>query len=120
MTQPTDPHVSESVTLGLYAAFSGAGGVIGYACRTMQSGGSIKWARALTEGLSAAFIGIIVTFICKEMKLDAGWTGAIVGIAGWIGATASVKIIEAIVANRLGIKSLDPDTNREVSDTKVS
>lgn len=107
MQKPTEPDIANLVSLGLYAVFAGVGGMLGYLIRTIQSGGIIKWPRAVLEGFSAGFLGLVVTFICEALTLNSSWTGAIVGVSGWMGASASAKVVELLVARRLGITSAE-------------
>lgn len=105
MHKPSDPDTDDLIVLGVFAIFSGIGGIIGYLSRTLQSGGEIRLPRAILEGCSAAFIGLIVTFLCEAMHLNMCWTGAFVGVSGWMGATASVKIVEMVLSRRLGLSA---------------
>ena len=103
MQKPVDPQTNELIILGLFAFFSGCGGIVGYMSRTMQTEAKINPLRALFEGISAAFIGLVVTLLCEAIHLNMCWTGAFVGVSGWIGATASVKIIEVLLYRKLGV-----------------
>lgn len=113
MQKPEDPQTNDIIVLALFALFATVGGVIGYLSRTIQAGGEVKWPRAILEGFSAGFIGLVVTFLCEALHLNLCWTGAIVGVSGWMGATASVKIVEMVISRRLGL------TQKQIEDSKV-
>lgn len=78
---------------------------MGYSLRTINSGEKILLSRGLMEAIASAFVGVLVLLICQAMHLGNEWTGAIVGMAGWLGANATIQIIERIARKRLG---LDP------------
>jgi hypothetical protein len=84
----------------LFAAF---GGVIGYIMRSITSKREICFLRALIEGIAAGFVGMCVSLLCSSIGIDIRLSGAIVGVSGWIGANATVRIIERVIYKRLGI-----------------
>lgn len=102
----------------MYAILAASGGVLGYIMRAVDKSERVLWWRALLEGLGAAFVGLMFMFICQEMKFSAGYTGVIVGVAGWLGANVSIRLLESLIRNKLGLKSevtnavADPSTLR--------
>lgn len=86
-----------------YALFASFGGVMGHLLRTIHKDEAILWGRATVEGLSAAFVGVIVMLLCQTMGLSDAWTGVIVGVCGWLGATATISILERMVRKKLGV-----------------
>ena len=99
---PPDPQWGW-IKLFLYAAFAALGGVLGHLFRTIDKGLKIKWGRAAIEGVASGFIGLLFYLSCQGLGLSEQWTGVIVGVAGWLGATASIKIIELVVYKKLGV-----------------
>lgn len=90
-----------------YAAFSTIGGVIGHLMRTMNKGGKITIGRCMVEGIAAGFVGLLVLLLCESMGMGEQWTGVIVGVSGWLGASATIQTLEGIVRKRLNIKNDD-------------
>jgi hypothetical protein len=86
----------------LYATFAGFGGSMGYVMRQLDAGARPSLWRALVEGGAAAFVGVLVMFLCQAMNFSAQWTGVIVGVCGWLGATSSIRMLERVVARRIG------------------
>jgi hypothetical protein len=41
------------------------------------------------------------------MGLTEAWTGVIVGVSGWLGASVSIGILEKIIRRKLGLKEDD-------------
>lgn len=87
-----------------FIIFGVAGGMIGYATREQQKSHKIIWGRALLEGLASGFIGILVLLLSLEMGFSMLWAGFLVGVFGWIGATASIGVFNRIIASRAGFE----------------
>jgi len=87
-----------------YTAFAALGGALGHLMRTFDKR-PFSWARCLLESLAAGFVGLLVLLTCQAMELTEQWTGVIVGVSGWLGANATIRMLESIVRKRLG---LDP------------
>lgn len=100
-----------------YAAFAAFGGFMGYIMRTFDRRGRIQWGSAALEGVAAGFVGLLVLFVCQEFALSKQWTGVIVGVSGWLGANASIRMLEQIVFKKLGIMQQD---HRESKDDRFS
>lgn len=98
----TDPDFNWIKVLA-FAAFASFGGVMGHLMRTLDQGAKINWAKAGMEGLAAGFVGLLVLMACSAMQIDESWTGVIVGVSGWMGANASIRVLETLVFKRLGI-----------------
>lgn len=86
-----------------YGAFAASAGTCGHLLRTMDEGKPVKWGRAALEGASAGFVGVLVLLVCQAMALSEEWTGLIVGVSGWLGANATVRLLERIILKKLGL-----------------
>lgn len=91
----------KTVAMIFMAAF---GGMMGYMMRSVNGDADITIGRTLLETASAGFVGLVFKLVCDELHLSDGWTGVIVGLAGWLGASASVQMLEKLVYNKLGIE----------------
>lgn len=87
-----------------YAAFASFGGIMGHLLRTLHSNQKISWGRSVVEGCAAGFVGVIVLFMCQAMNLSEAWTGTIVGVFGWLGASTTITILERVVRKKLGLE----------------
>lgn len=88
-----------------YLAFSAIGGMLGFTMRALdgkQPQIKFSFLRCLIEGAAAAFVGLLVLFICQAMNLSPQWTGVIVGVCGWLGASATIRMLESIVRSKIG------------------
>jgi len=107
--QWNDPDVRKWIEAICFSGLSGIGGTLGYIYREIQSDKRPNPWRALVEGPAAAFVGIPVFLICDVMNLGVQWTGAIVSVFGWLGATATIHVIEKVVFKKLGVGKRESD-----------
>lgn len=80
---------------------------MGYLLRNLDEGKSINWLRGALEGLAAGFVGLLVMLACQAMVLSESWTGVIVGVSGWLGASTTIKMLEGMVRKKLGVSDDD-------------
>ena len=99
----TDQGILWWIQMTAYATFAAFGGFMGHLLRTIENGDKLKWGRAFLESGSAAFVGVLVLLTCQAMDMSREWTGVIVGVSGWLGANATIRILESVVRKRLGI-----------------
>jgi hypothetical protein len=107
--QWNDPEVRKWVEAIAFTGLSGIGGMIGYIYREVQSERRPNPWRALIEGSAAAFVGILVFLMCDALNLGLQWTGVIVGVFGWLGATATIHVLEKVVFKKLGVSKNESD-----------
>lgn len=99
------------VKAGAYAVFSALGGVLGHLMRSVDKKHKITVGRTAMEGLAAGFVGLLVLLLCQAMNLGEQWTGVVVGVSGWLGASATIRMLETAVRKRLGV-------NKEATDVQ--
>lgn len=104
---PDDPSQFSWIKVLAYASLASLGGVLGHLLRIVDAGEQVKLLRAFLEGVAAGFVGVLFLLSCQAMNLSPTWTGVIVGLAGWLGANASIKILEKLVYKKLGIAKED-------------
>ena len=91
----------------LYAALATFGGFLGHVMRALDKSTPINYSRGVVEGLAAGFVGLLVMLMCNAMNLSEQWTGVIVGVSGWLGANASIRMLEKKVFKQLGLSTGD-------------
>lgn len=87
--------------LVLFAAIAGA---LGYLMRTLDKKEPLSKARLCLEAAASGFVGLITIWLCHAMNLSYEWTGVVVGVCGWLGAHASIQLLQKVVWAKLRIK----------------
>ena len=78
---------------------------MGHIMRSLDKSTPISYGRACVEGLAAGFVGLLVMLICNATALSEQWTGVVVGVSGWLGANASIRMLEKLVFRKLGLST---------------
>ena len=86
-----------------FAGLSSMGGLLGYLMRQATREQPIKLGRATLEAVASGFIGIITMFLCHAIGLPWYWSGAVVGVLGWLGAEASIVVIARAIRGKIGL-----------------
>lgn len=111
--------MSEKVEAVLqYIALAVFAGAIGHIQRNTASGKPVLFWRVVMEAAGAGLVGYILMLICIEVGLSQNWTGAVVGTGGWLGASASIRIIERYVFRKLGVTNDDYHRADAVAETR--
>lgn len=61
------------------------GGIVKY-LQSVLGGTQFSWIAFFIEGVTALFLGLLITLIGKEMEATGYWLGACSGLGGWLGA----------------------------------
>ena len=93
---------------------------MGHLLRTIDGRQKIKWGRTVLEGGAAGFVGLLMLLVCQAMNLSEQWTGVTVGVSGWLGANATIRMLESIVLKKLGIEKPQDEPLRERADDQPS
>lgn len=101
--QPPDPSWLWLVRTSIYAAFSSFAGALGFILRSMEAGRPVSFTRVVVEALAAGLVGLIVMWICQAYHMSQEWTAVTVAISGWLGADASIQVLQRLVWRKLGI-----------------
>lgn len=94
----------EWLTAAGYTALAAVAGLLGYVMRENDKGNRLSLWRAVAETLSSGLVGFLVMLLCRAMGFDPLWSGFVVGIFGWLGASASIRVLERVVYDKLGIR----------------
>lgn len=72
--------------------------------RSLDKKERITWTRCVIESVAAGFVGLLVLLMCQAMDVGEQWTGVIVGVSGWLGASATIRMLEMAMRKRLGLE----------------
>lgn len=106
------------VKSAIMVAFASVAGFLGYVMRAFDNRARVLWTRAIIESMAAGFVGALTLLMCGAMGLSDQWTGVTVGVAGWLGANASMGVLSRVVFKRLGIEQDKEDNDYVRRDTK--
>lgn len=96
-----------------YSSLAAIGGGLGYIMRTMDARQAVQIGKVLLNMAAAGFVGYLIWEACNAMGISEQWTGVLVGVSGWLGAGASIKTLEKLIFNKLGIQVESPPTLQE-------
>lgn len=85
-----------------YLSLSVLGGILGYIMRTLDAGERPSLCRCVVEGAAAGFAGVLIILLCRVAGIGEEMTGLIVGVGGWLGATATIRKLEPFVFRKIG------------------
>ena len=99
------------IKLTSYVVLAIIGGILGYLMRALESGQKPNIGRFVVEGLSAGFAGLLILLLCRVGGVGEEMTGVIVGVGGWLGASATIRKLEPLVFKRAGVS--DESDNKQ-------
>jgi hypothetical protein len=94
-----------------FMLFASIAGALGYTMRMMDSDRKISKARLLVEFLSSGLVGLFVMWLCNIQGVSFEVTAISVGVSGWLGASASIQIIQRFVWRNLKLNRSDDDVD---------
>lgn len=101
---PDDPNLFPWwLKAAMYAALASFGGFMGALLRSQHENEPFSWKIIGMEALAAGFVGLLMMFVCNELNLSERWTGVIVGVCGWLGANATIVILEQMIYKKIGL-----------------
>ncbi|WAX22359.1 holin [Pseudomonas phage MiCath] len=113
---PDDPWFYWWLKTLAYAGFAALGGALGYTMRALDKGTPVKVSRAIVEGFAAGFTGVIILLACRAIGFTDEWTGAAVGVSGWLGANWSIRFAERLLERKVGLPvSSETDHDNDVA-----
>lgn len=92
--------MTQVVLGGLFAMFCG---FAGYLNRQITGKQKIRLIEALIRSLGSGVAGMLVMMLCIALQVEIAWVGFIVGTAGWMGADATMILLEKIVHRKMNL-----------------
>lgn len=108
----------ETLTSGswVYILIAATGGVLGHMMRQLSDRRSIRFGETFLQGISAAFAGYLVFLACRAVDTPPELSGVIIGVCGWLGADASLMVLQSYIYRRL---KLDEEGENDVARKKL-
>lgn len=105
---PDDPNdYMHYIKIAAYWTFAAVGGFMGYLMRTIDADKTVSWGRSALEGCASGFVGLLMMMTSHALGFSEHWTGILVGVSGWLGANASIRLLEKVVSSKLGVNDHD-------------
>ncbi|QPB12036.1 holin [Providencia phage PSTCR4] len=86
-----------------WAVISFIGGALGYIMRKLDTDEKLGIFNVVMEGLSAAFLGVIIAVVCVKSGLSTEWIYSIVAFLAWAGSRAAASYLEAFFRRKFNI-----------------
>jgi hypothetical protein len=106
---PDLPWYVQWIRNGFFVLLAAVAGCLSYVLRSMDNGARPRFWRGVVEGASAGVAGFLVLLACQAMHVGQEWTGFIVGLCGWIGANATIQVVQRLAWNKLGLNGSQND-----------
>src|ERR1700754_4408205 len=101
IVEPPEPNWIGYTRTAAYALFAASAGALGYIMRTMDAHEKVSWKRALVEFFSSGLVGYLSMLLCRSFNMSFELTSVTVGICGWLGAAASIQVLQKFVWKNL-------------------
>lgn len=87
------------VTFLIFTTIATVGGMVKY----LKSMDKFKLQKFLIEAIASGMVGLIVSLACVSFGLDQHLTGALAGLAGFLGADVVKGMFSQVVKDKTGI-----------------
>jgi len=89
----------------LLASFAGA---LGHIFARMDAGKPVRLWETVVQALGAGLVGLFAMWMCQASNWSQPMTAVTVGVSGWLGASASIQMLQRFIWGRLGLNR-NPD-----------
>jgi hypothetical protein len=97
----------------VYILIAAIGGVLGHMMRKLSIREKVNMGETLLQGVGAAFAGYLMLLGCRSFSLPPEVAGVVIGLCGWLGADASLSIMQNYIYKKLQIskdvEKVDPE-----------
>ena len=90
-----------------YVLIAAVGGVLGHMMRKLGAQQPIHIGETALQGVGAAFAGYLVLLGCRSAGIPPEVSGVIIGLCGWLGADATLMLLQSYIYRKLKIKPFD-------------
>lgn len=86
-----------------YVLLAAVAGALGHIFGRMDAGKPVRLWETLVQTLGAGFVGLLVMWMCQAGNWSPPMTAVTVGVSGWLGASASIQMLQRFIWGRLGL-----------------
>ncbi len=97
--------LSDFIKSWAYILISAVGGVLGHMMRRLGAQQPIHIGETTLQGVGAAFAGYLVLLGCRSAGIPPEISGVIIGLCGWLGADATLMLLQSYIYKKLKIKN---------------
>ncbi|TPG65711.1 phage holin family protein [Pseudomonas arsenicoxydans] len=87
----------------IYVLIAALGGVLGHMMRKLGAQQPIRVGETVLQGVGAAFAGYLILLGCRSLDLPSDVSGVIIGLCGWLGADATLMLLQTYIYKKLKI-----------------
>lgn len=87
----------------IYVSIAAVGGVLGHMMRKLGNQQPIQAGETILQGVGAAFAGYLVLLGCRSANIPPDISGVIIGLCGWLGADATLMLLQTYIYKKLNI-----------------
>jgi len=95
--------LTELTRSGGYVLIAAIGGILGHMMRKVGANKPIRIGETVLQGVGAAFAGYLILLGCRYMGINSELSGIVTGLCGWLGADASIVILQSYIYKKLNI-----------------
>jgi C4-dicarboxylate transporter len=97
----------------IYILIAAIGGVLGHMMRKFSVREKVTIGETLLQGVGAAFAGYLMLLACHSFALPPEVAGVVIGLCGWLGADASLSIMQNYIYKKLRITKDAENSDQE-------
>ncbi|MDI2145886.1 phage holin family protein [Pseudomonas sp. ITA] len=97
----------------IYILIAAVGGVLGHMMRKLGVREKVTMSETLLQGVGAAFAGYLVLLACHSFAVPPEVAGVVIGLCGWLGADASLSIMQNYIYKKLKLSKDSEQNNQE-------
>lgn len=107
--------MDEFIRSWVYIMIAAIGGALGHMMRRLGSQQPIKVGETLLQAVGAAFAGYLVLLGCRSLDIPPDVSGLIIGLCGWLGADATLMLLQDYIYKKIKINSVvDEDVRKDL------
>ncbi|MFJ2715229.1 phage holin family protein [Pseudomonas sp. NPDC087346] len=105
-------YIEEILMSWIFVLVAAGGGILGHMMRRLGAQQPIRVGETVLQGVGAAFAGYLVLLGCRSLNIPPDAAGVIIGLCGWLGADATLLLLQDYIYKKLNIKMVPDDEQK--------